>query len=125
MPSIYAIEHNAVADAKLVTKFVGVGWPPKQISHFTCSFRVFRKGLNHVAGIIYSTDGWASRAELCAKFSGFAGEAECFSIDKEFETLIDVVEYVIWCEDYRCMNDVKKIYKTSPLNGGEPFIVRI
>jgi hypothetical protein len=111
MPSIYAIEHNVAVDAELVEQYF--------------NFRVFRKGLNHVAGIIYSTDGWASRAELCASFSGFNGEAECFSIGKYFGSRIDVIEYVIWCEDYRCIDDVKKIYKTSPLNGGEPFIVRI
>ena len=26
------------------------------------------------------------------------------------------------CEDYRCINNVSKIYKTSHLHGGEPFV---
>ena len=125
MPSIYAIEHNVAVDAQLVKMDRYYNRPPQDSWRFSCNFRVFRKGLNHVAGIIYSTDGWASRAELCASFSGFNGEAECFTINKFFKSQIDVVEYVIWCEDYRCIDHVKKIYKTSPLNGGEPFIVRI
>lgn len=122
MSSIYAIDHNVTTDARLVEEHGGYG---STTWHFTCDFRVFYRGLNHVAGIIYSTDGWASRAELFANFSGFAGDVEYFSVDKRFENRINVIEYVIWCEDYRCIDDVKKIYKTSPLNGGEPFIVRI
>lgn len=126
MSSIQWIEHSSAADAKLSKQiiYVGPGGQPKEIRKFTCSFRVFYRGLNHVAGIIYSTDGWVSRTELCAVFSGFAGSSqngETFTIQKDFDTLINRIEYIIWCEDYRCVDNLKKIYKTSSANGGEPF----
>lgn len=127
MSSIQWIDHNPAADAHLSKQivFVGPGGVPTEIRRFNCSFRVFYRGLNHVAGIIYSIDGWATRTELGSVFSGFAGSGqngEIFSIQKDFDVLINRIEYVIWCEDYRCIDNVLKIYKTSPLNGGEPFI---
>lgn len=127
MSSIQWIDHTSAADSHLSkqTIYVGQGGQPKEIRRFNCSFRVYYRGLNHVAGIIYSTDGWATRTEWGAVFSGFAGSGqngEIFSIQKDFDVLIGRIEYIIWCEDYRCIDSLKKIYKTSPVNGGEPFI---
>lgn len=119
MSSIQRLEQ---ADSKLEPVWSG-GYPPQQYHKLTIDFRVFYRGLNHVAGVVASTDGWRSREEITAKWVGFTGagdEIELWQVEKGFPTGISRVEYVIFCEDYRAVDDMKKLYKTD---NGQPFIV--
>lgn len=101
---------------------------------FEATFKVFYQGMSHVAGITYSTDGWKTRSDSYASFKSTVAEpggyVEIWKANLSFQCTqdsthkwngIEGVEYVIWCEDYHTLDNVKKIYKTSSNNGGEPF----
>jgi hypothetical protein len=127
MPSIQWIEHYRATDTVIENK-VTSDYPPKEIRLVEISFRVYYNGLNHVAGIVFSTDGWKSRQEAFATFQTFCGDqsrrGELWKVEHGFPPTGAIsFEYVIWCEDYRCIDSVKRIYKTDEINGGQPFIV--
>jgi hypothetical protein len=83
----------------------------------TVNFRILKLGPAHVAGIVFSSDFWASRHEALASFQHFEGDSELW------QTAVTVpgfhaIEYVIFCDDFRGVDTVPRIYNT---NGGETF----
>ena len=83
----------------------------------TVDFRVFKKGPAHMAGIMYSPNFWGSRQEALASFQRFEGDSEVW------RTIVTVpghnqIEYVIFCDDFRGVDTVPRIYNT---NRGETF----
>jgi hypothetical protein len=84
----------------------------------TVDFRVFKRGPAHVAGIIFSPDFWGSRNEALATFQRFEGDFEVWKAVVSVRGLNAKIEYVIFCDDFRGIDTVPRLYHT---NGGETF----
>jgi hypothetical protein len=89
-----------------------------QLSELTVNFKVFRRGPAHVAGLIYTSDFWATPREASAKFQGFAGDFELWQAKISVGGNNASFEYVIFCNDHRDVQNVRRIYNT---NNGETF----
>jgi hypothetical protein len=89
-----------------------------QSSVLTVDFRVSNKGPAHVAGIIFSPDFWGSRKEGIGTFQRFEGDSEVWQAAVSAPGFNVKFEYVIFCDDFRGVNTVPRIYNT---NGGETF----
>jgi hypothetical protein len=89
-----------------------------QSSELTVNFRVFRRGPAHVAGLIYTSDFWITPREAIAKFQTFSGEFEVWQAKVVVGGHNASFEYVIFCNDHRDVQNVRKIYNT---NNGETF----
>jgi hypothetical protein len=89
-------------------------------SILTVNFNVFSKGPAHVAGIIYTTNGWASTTVAPASFQGFNGDLELWKAVVITGGNNITFQYVIWCDDYAGVNVVPRIYNT---NGGDQFSI--
>src|SRR3954447_4776816 len=82
----------------------------------TVNFRVVSRGPAHVAGVIFTTDFWATTGEAKARFHRFEGN------DTGWQVVVTVpgnnvsFEYVIFCDDFRGNNTVPRVWNT---NGGE------
>jgi hypothetical protein len=132
MSSIRCIDFNVAADVHFVKETVltnDFAQTPIERTKFSAGFRVYDRGLHHCAGITYSIDGWATRHEKFAAFDPLKSDdnKEVWKVELVFpiaheHPVTDRIEFVLWCEDYRCIDTVHKIYKTSPLHGGEPFV---
>jgi hypothetical protein len=84
----------------------------------TVDFRVFNRGPAHVAGIIFSANFWGSRNEGLGTFQRFEGDSEVWQAVVSVPGLNAKFEYVIFCDDFRGVDTVPRIYNT---NGGETF----
>ena len=84
----------------------------------TVNFRVLKQGPAHVAGIIFSADFWGSRNEGRASFQRFEGDSEVWQAVVSVRDNGVKFEYVIFCDDFRGVDTVPRIYNT---NGGETF----
>ena len=89
-------------------------------SVLTVNFSVFRKGPAHVAGIIYTTDGWASTGVAPATFQRFDGDSEVWQTVVRVGGNNVTFQYVIWCDAYAGVFGVPRIYNT---NGGNQFSI--
>jgi hypothetical protein len=87
-------------------------------SSLTVDLRVFKRGPAHVVGLIYTTNFWKTRNEQLAEFQRFEGDFEVWQAKVNTPGNNTSFEYVIFCEDYRDFQNVKKIYNT---NNGETF----
>jgi hypothetical protein len=87
-------------------------------SVLTVDFKVFRRGPAHVAGLIYTTDFWATPREALARFQRFEGDFEVWQAKNSVAGNNASFEYVIFCNDHRDVQNVKKIYHT---NFGDTF----
>lgn len=86
----------------------------------TVIFSVFQKGPAHVAGIIYTTNGWASATVAPAVFQNFSGDVEVWQAVVSVGGKNVAFQYVIWCDDYAGVNAVVRICNT---NGGDQFSI--
>jgi hypothetical protein len=88
-------------------------------------FRVFRRGPAHVCGLIYTVNFWAQSKVAFAVFEGFQGDDELWRATVTESGPDDVrgasFEYVLFCDDHRGNNEVKKVYNT---NKGETFRIQ-
>jgi|SRR5947209_16292170 len=87
-------------------------------SELTVDFRVFRRGPAHVAGLIYTTDFWRTPHEALAAFQRFDGDFEVWQAKVTASGNNASFEYVIFCNDHRDVQNVRKIYNT---NFGDTF----
>ena len=103
--------------------------PKKAITYqlFLNSFPHPKKAITYQ--LTYSIDGWATRHEKFATFDPLKSDdnKEVWKVELVFpiaheHPITDRIEFVLWCEDYRCIDAVHKIYKSSPLHSGEPFV---
>lgn len=89
------------------------------------NFGIFRRGPTHVAGLLYTTKFWAERKTVFASFKGFQGELELWraSVREEGPSAYESASfgYIIFCDDHRDINAVRKIYNT---NNGETFRIQ-
>lgn len=86
-----------------------------QRSTLTVSFRVYRRGYAHVAGIVVSTNGWGTRIEVTGRWDRNEGDYEVWTASHTVQGLDARFAFVCWCEDYADVDNVKKIWNT---NGG-------
>lgn len=137
MSSIVRISHDGNKTDALLFEQVHYEGPDETEKHYRvleATFKVHYQGMHHVAGITYSTDGWKTRADAYATFKSTIAEPggyieiwkanlsiPCTQDSANKFNGIEKIEYIIWCEDYHTLDGVKKIYKTSNTNGGEPF----
>jgi hypothetical protein len=89
-------------------------------SELTVNFKVFRRGPAHVAGLIFTTDFWITPREALARFQNFDGDFEIWLAKISVGGNNASFEYVIFCNDHRDNQNVRKIYNT---NFGETFRV--
>jgi hypothetical protein len=89
-------------------------------SALTVNFSVFRKGPAHVAGLIYTTDGWISTGEQPARFQSFSGDTENWQVVVRVGGNNVTFQYVIFCDDFAGVNAVPRVYNTD---GGNQFSV--
>ena len=88
-----------------------------QFTQLTVDFRVFSKGLGHVAGITYTTDNWVTPVDALARFQFYDGDFEVWQARVGGGNPV-LYEYVIFCRDNRGVTEVPQIFNT---NGGETF----
>jgi hypothetical protein len=87
-------------------------------SVLTVDFKVFRRGPAHVAGLVYTRDFWATPLTAIGKFQRFDGDFEVWQAQATVPSNNAAFEYVIFCEDYRDVQNLRRIYNT---NFGETF----
>ena len=79
---------------------------------------MFTRGPAHVAGLRYTTDFWKTPLTAIANFQRFEGSFEFWHAEAQAPGNNVTFEYVIFCDDYRAVQNVKSIYHT---NNGEAF----
>jgi hypothetical protein len=108
-----AVSISAVSfDAKKIANQGG------QSSELTVWFHVFQRGFAHVAGIVVSTNGWATRQEIGARFDHFEGNVEVWTAGFSVPGLAGTFAFVCWCEDFADIDNVRKVWNT---NGGNQY----
>jgi hypothetical protein len=91
-------------------------------STLTVNLRVLSRGPAHVAGIIYTVDFWVTPREALARFQRFDGNFEIWQAQVTVGGSYSAsFEYVIFCKDFRGVNEVPEIFNT---NGGETFRIQ-
>ena len=110
-----AISISAVSfDAKNIANEGG------ESSQLTVWFHVYQRGFAHVAGIVVSLDGWATRQEVTARWDHFEGDTEVWTLTYNVPNNGRQFAFVCWCEDYADIDNVRKIWNT---NSGNQFLV--
>ena len=98
------------------------GGPGPSVTRLTVFFTVFRVGPTHVCGLIYSTNFWVDRLTSVARFQGLNGNFELWQANTAVSGPTGgppaIFEYVIFCDDHRDVNTIRKIYNN---NNGETF----
>jgi hypothetical protein len=89
-----------------------------QSSELTVWFHVFQRGFAHVAGLVASNDGWASRREVPARFDHFEGNVEVWKVVTSVAGNNATFAFVVWCEDFADVDNGRKIWNT---NGGNQY----
>lgn len=87
-------------------------------STLVVNFRVFQRGPAHVSGLIYTVDFWRTPQTVLAAFQRFDGDFEVWQATARVGFTDASWEYVIFCDDHRDIQNIKKVYDT---NGGETF----
>jgi len=106
------VGHTAIGD-------VNEGGP---FTELTVDFKVQSKGPAHVAGIIYTVDFWVTPRKALATFQRFDGDSEVWQAHVTVGgSDAASYEYVIFCKDFRGIDDVPQIFNT---NGGETFRIQ-
>jgi hypothetical protein len=100
------------------TNLAGLGG---ESTRLTVNFAVRNKGPAHVAGITYTSDFWGTPREGLARFQHFDGDREIWRAEVSVPGLGASYEYVIFCRDYRDIDNVAQIFNT---NGGETFRIQ-
>ena len=82
------------------------------------NFQIFNNGPSHVAGLMVTTDFWATSHVSIATFQGFGAGSEFWRAS--FSTSGPPVnfEFVIFCDDFGGVDGVPRIWST---NGGNRF----
>jgi len=85
------------------------------------NFRVFSRGPAHVAGLIFTTNFWVTTGIATAKFQFFSGNFEVWQAIAVVPGNNVTFEYVIFCDDHRDNQNVKKIFHS---NCGNTFQIK-
>ncbi len=79
-------------------------------------FHVYQRGYAHVAGIVVSLDGWATRQEVIAHWDHNEGNAEVWKATFGAAGNNRQFAFVCFCEDYADIDNVRKIWNTNAGN---------
>ena len=109
--SIQFLDHSATNDETQGGEFTVL----------TVDFAVLNPGPAHVAGITYTSDFWVTPQEGLARFQQFDGDREIWRAGARVGGLDASFEYVIFCRDFRDVDNVAQIFNT---NGGETFRIK-
>jgi hypothetical protein len=90
-------------------------------TRLTVNFAVLSQGPAHVAGVTYTSDFWITPLEGLARFQRFDGDREIWQTQVSVGGLNASFEYVIFCRDFRDVDNVAEIFNT---NGGETFRIQ-
>jgi hypothetical protein len=82
---------------------------------------VLGQGPAHVAGVTYTSDFWITPLEGLARFQRFDGDREIWQTQVSVGGLNASFEYVIFCRDFRDIDNVAEIFNT---NEGETFRIQ-
>jgi hypothetical protein len=98
------------------------GLATSNLASLEVRFRVQSNGPAHVAGLIVTTDFWATSHTVPAFYQGAGPGFELWSA--EFRTSGPPVtfEFVIYCDDFGGQNIVPRIWNT---NAGKRFQVKV
>jgi hypothetical protein len=88
----------------------------------TVDFHVHNNGPAHVAGLIVTTDYWATTATVPAVFQAHGDGFEYWRAKYSFASSSPVAfEFVIFCDDFGAKDGLARIWNT---NGGHRFRAR-
>ena len=90
-------------------------------TRLTVDFAVRNQGPAHVAGVTYTSDFWATPREALARFQRFDANREIWHLEVSVPGLNAGFEYVIFCRDYRDVDNVAQVFNT---NGGQTFQIK-
>jgi hypothetical protein len=93
-------------------------YPGRRVVNFGGQLSRLSAGPAHVAGLIYTVDFWRPPETVLAAFQRFDGDFEVWQATARVGFMDASWEYVIFCDDYRDIQNIKKVYDT---NGGETF----
>jgi hypothetical protein len=82
-------------------------------SSLTVNFQIFNQGPNHLAGLIVTTNSWATWQMLPATFVRFSGTSESWTAHFEVPTRVTTFEFVIFCDDLGGVSIVPRIWNTN------------
>jgi hypothetical protein len=77
------------------------------------NFQIFNQGPNHIAGLIVTTNSWATWQMLPASFVRFSGTAETWTAQLEIPTRVTTFEFVIFCDDLGGVSSAPRIWNTN------------
>jgi hypothetical protein len=112
---------NVTFSGSMVEGFQPGSPVPVFFPQLSVQFRIFNRGPNHVAGLIVTTDSWASSQIVPAKFQGFGDDFENWSATFPSSPALSApvtFEFVIFCDDFGGVDSVPRIWNT---NGGGVF----
>lgn len=112
---------NVTFSGSIVEGFLPGSPAPVFFPQLTVNFQIFNSGPNHVAGLILTTDSWATSQVVPAAFQGFGAGFEfwgaAFPSSPGLSTPV-TFEFVIFCDDFGGATSVPRIWNT---NGGSVF----
>ena len=82
-------------------------------SSLTVNFQILNQGPNHIAGLIVTTNSWATWQMVPASFVRFIGTAESWTAHFEVQTRVTTFEFVIFCDDLGGVSTVPRIWNTN------------
>jgi hypothetical protein len=82
-------------------------------SSLTVNFQIFNQGPNHLAGLLVTTNSWATWQMLPASFVRFSGTSESWTAHFEVPTRVTTFEFVIFCDDLGGVSTVPRIWNTN------------
>ena len=85
------------------------------------SFRIHNHGPAHAAGLVVTTDLWATSHIAKAAFKGAGAGFELWQASFSAPGPPVLFEFVVFCDDYGGLNSVPRIWNT---NGGNQFRVK-
>ncbi len=93
--------------------------PGEEGSSLSVNFQVFNIGPNHIAGILVTTDSWATWQMVPARFVNFSDGGENWNASFRVSAVeVETFEFVIFCDDLGGVDTVPRIWNT---NGGAVF----
>jgi hypothetical protein len=82
-------------------------------SSLAVNFQIFNQGPNHIAGLIVTTNSWATWQMLPASFVRFSGTAETWTAQLKVPTRVTTFEFVIFCDDLGGVSSAPRIWNTN------------
>jgi len=112
---------NVTFSGRIVEGFRPGSPVPVFFPQLTVNFQIFNNGPNHVAGLILTTDSWATSQVVPASFQGFGSGFEFWGATFPSSPVLSApvtFEFVVFCDDFGGTTSVPRIWNT---NGGSVF----